>query len=477
MPGSVVPGGGATSSLRLGGMRPAVRGLVCRALRGTLSSGLRGIGSPVRGQMSRRSGMSLSRGSSCAGGRGRLRVEGSARRGELGGSWARPRSGLSAEEGDYELRAPRDSSAAEGTSRWHGRWRRLRCRRRPLRRTLPSTTAPPSRSTPSARPLPSPPRTAPSLRTSPTPRAPRRTAYRAPGPPPRRSSTRRPHPHPHPAQRYPHRLRPPMARLRPGARSLPPKTAPLTCPAPPPPPAHGSPVTRGMVTSGPPEDDGRTCPCRTAHPRPHRRKHPERLPTTHRCPRRPRRPMTPPGPALRLPASPNPTPPPHPLAELRPLGSRPRPPPAERRRRGHRGPAARAGPASAPRRCSPARARRRRRRRGRRGVSRAQRCGMGTSWSCRRPRRSPGGRAPDSVAGIAARALPSVVTLHVSGSRGVGHRHRLRARRPGPHPDQQPRRGARRRRRRDIRDLSQRGHRQGHRRRHGTAATTSPSSR
>ncbi|MYX45213.1 serine protease, partial [Streptomyces sp. SID89] len=30
--------------------------------------------------------------------------------------------------------------------------------------------------------------------------------------------------------------------------------------------------------------------------------------------------------------------------------------------------------------------------------------------------KEPAGRAPDSVAGIAARALPSVVTLHVSGS-------------------------------------------------------------
>ena len=82
--------------------------------------------------------------------------------------------------------------------------------------------------------------------------------------------------------------------------------------------------------------------------------------------------------------------------------------------------------------------------------------------------KEPAGRAPDSVAGIAARALPSVVTLHVSGAEesgtGTGHR----AGRPGAHPHQQPRRRTGRRLRRpDIRDLRQRGHRQGHRRRTG----------
>ena len=54
-----------------------------------------------------------------------------------------------------------------------------------------------------------------------------------------------------------------------------------------------------------------------------------------------------------------------------------------------------------------------------------------------------GTRAPDSVAGIAAQALPSVVTLHVSGGGEEGTGTGFVLDDAGPHPHQQPRRRAR----------------------------------
>lgn len=298
-------------------------------------------------------------------------------------------------EGDYELRAPRDASAAEGDF------------------------AP-------AQPVPAAalPTEAPATDTPVDDRS--TDPVDAVGQAPAEPSTGRPEP----AHVSDSTSTPPYGVPGPWAPAPPvqhpaPAPAPSTAiPAPPPPPlsappAHGTPVTRGAVTSGPPKDHDVPAP------------HGSPTPTSPEAPLTPSHDAPVPSSAA---APENPLPP-------QPSGSGlPFPPPAPgastRTPWQHYDPWAPV-PAPLQQTGSAVNTPRRRTRRallagalllalvagGVGGVVGAylERHGAGADVvELPQAAEEPRGRAPDSVAGIAARALPSVVTLHVSGAAESG---------------------------------------------------------
>ncbi|WP_329247601.1 trypsin-like peptidase domain-containing protein [Streptomyces canus] len=298
-------------------------------------------------------------------------------------------------EGDYELRAPRDASAAEGD------------------------VAP-------AQPVPAAalPTEAPATDTPVDDRS--TDPVDAVGQAPAEPSTGRPEP----AHVSDSTSTPPYGVPGPWAPAPPvqhpaPAPAPSTAiPAPPPPPlsappAHGTPVTRGAVTSGPPKDHDVPAP------------HGSPTPTSPEAPLTPSHDAPVPSSAA---APENPLPP-------QPSGSGlPFPPPAPgastRTPWQHYDPWAPV-PAPLQQTGSAVNTPRRRTRRallvgalllalvagGVGGVVGAylERHGAGADVvELPQAAEEPRGRAPDSVAGIAARALPSVVTLHVSGAAESG---------------------------------------------------------
>ncbi|MFG2728565.1 trypsin-like peptidase domain-containing protein [Streptomyces canus] len=343
-------------------------------------------------------------------------------------------SGLSVEEGDYELTAPRDSSAADGDF----------ALARPLPTVAPATDTPvDDRSTEPvdavgqapaepATDRPEPAHVSDSTSTPP---------YGVPGPWAPAPPVQHPATPPAPGTAIP-TPPPPPAHGMPVTRGVVTSGAPedggvpvpvpvpvpepqphgSPAPTPPPPPAHGMPVTRGVVTSGPPEDGGTPVPVPVPEPQPQG----SPTPTPTEAPRTPSHsspvPSSAPAGDDAVPAPPLPLPPPTPGASTRTPWQNYDP----------------WAPVPAPLQQTGAAVdtedtRRRRARRallvgalllalvagGVGGVVGAylERNGVGGDVvELPQAAEEPRGRAPDSVAGIAARALPSVVTLHVSGA-------------------------------------------------------------